>query len=66
MVEGEWIHMKIVVHGTEAALYLANATQPALLIHDLKLGDTQGTIALWAAPTTNAYFANLSISSTTE
>jgi hypothetical protein len=66
MVEGEWIHMKIVVHGTEAALYLANAIQPCLLIHDLKLGDLQGAIALWAEPTTNAYFANLNISNSTE
>ena len=66
MVEGEWIHMKVVVHGTEAALYLANAAQPCLLVHDLKLGDTQGAIALWAEPTTSAYFANLSISSTAE
>lgn len=66
MVEGEWIHMKIVVHGTEGALYLANAAQPCLLVHDLKLGDTQGAIALWAEPNTNAYFANLNISSTTE
>lgn len=66
MVEGEWIHMKITVHGTEAALYLANAAQPSLLVHDLKLGDTQGAIALWAEPTTNAYFANLTISNSTE
>jgi hypothetical protein len=66
MVEGEWIHMKIVVHGTEAALYLANAAQPSLLVHDLKLGDTQGAIALWAEPTTNAYFANLGIANSTE
>jgi hypothetical protein len=66
MVEGEWIHMKIVVHGTEAALYLGNAAQPSLLVHDLKLGDTQGAIALWAEPTTDAYFANLKISASTE
>ena len=37
MAEGEWIHMKIVVLGTKAALYLGNAAQPCLLINDLSL-----------------------------
>lgn len=50
MGEGEWIHMKIVVHGTKAALYLGGSAQPCLLINDLKLGDTQGGIALWEDP----------------
>jgi hypothetical protein len=62
MVEGEWIHMKIVVHGKEAALYLGGAEQPCLLIHDLKLGDVQGAVALWGGPGTDGYFANLEIS----
>ena len=42
MVEGKWIHMKISVHGTTAALYLGGSLQPCLLINDLKLGDMQG------------------------
>jgi hypothetical protein len=62
MVEGEWIHMKIAVQGTTAVLYLSNAAQPCLLIHDLKLGDTQGAMALWGGPGTEGYFANLEIS----
>ena len=62
MIEGEWIHMKIVVHGTKAALYLGNAAQPCLLINDLKLGDVQGAIALWGGSGTDGYFANLKIS----
>jgi hypothetical protein len=61
MAEGEWIHMKIVVHGTRAALYLGGAAQPCLLVNDLKLGDAQGTIALWGGSGTVAYFANLNI-----
>lgn len=64
MAEGEWIHMRIVVHGTQAALYLANAAQPSLLIHDLKLGDKRGAIALWGGSGTVGYFANLTISNT--
>lgn len=47
MTEGEWIHMKIVVRGTRATLYLGSATQPCLLVNDLKLGDVHGAVALW-------------------
>jgi hypothetical protein len=61
MTEGEWIHMKIVVDRTKAALYLGESTQPCLLINDLKLGDTQGAIALWGGSGTVGYFANLKI-----
>lgn len=63
MVEGEWIHMKIVVHSRKAELHLGTAGQPCLLISDLKLGDTQGAIALWGGSGTVGYFANLKISS---
>jgi hypothetical protein len=62
MAEGEWIHMKIVVHGTKAALYLGGSAQPSLLVNDLKLGDMQGAIALWGGSGTVGYFANLKIS----
>jgi hypothetical protein len=62
MVEGEWIHMKIVVYGTKAALYLGDSAQPCLLIKDLKLGDAEGGIALWGGSGTVGYFAHLKIS----
>lgn len=62
MAEGEWIHMKIVVRGAQAALYLGDATQPCLLVNDLKLGDVHGAIALWGGSGTVGYFANLKIS----
>ena len=62
MVKGEWIHIRIVVRGTNAALYLGHAAQPCLLVHDLKLGDTQGSIALWGGSSTEGYFTNLKIS----
>ena len=61
MAAGEWIHMKIVVDGTDAALYLGGSRQPCLLINDLKLGDTQGAVALWGGSGTAGYFANLNI-----
>jgi hypothetical protein len=62
MAVGKWLHMKIVVHGVKAALYLDGTAQPCLLINDLKLGDTQGEIALWGGSGTVGYFANLKIS----
>ena len=62
MVPGEWTHLKIVVQGTDASLFVGGATQPCLLVHDLKLGDAQGGVALWIGPGTEGYFSNLVIS----
>ena len=62
LVPGEWTHMKIEVTGTKARLYINGATQPALIVNDLKLGaDTRGRIALWAGTETEAWFANLTV-----
>jgi hypothetical protein len=61
MAEGEWTHMKIVVHGAKAVLYVGRSAQPCLLINDLKLGDTQGAIALWGGSGPVGYFTNLTI-----
>ena len=49
--------------GTKAQIYVNGADQPCLIVNDLKLGDTRGKIALWAHPTTDAYFSNLTVSS---
>lgn len=58
---GAWTRMKIVVSGTHAQLYVNGATQPCLIVNDLKLGDVRGRIALWAHTTTDAYFTNLQV-----
>jgi hypothetical protein len=63
IVAGEWTHLRIVVQGKNASLFVGNAAQPCLLVHDLKLGDTEGAVALWAGPGTEGYFAQLNISS---
>jgi len=62
MVPGEWVHLRIVVQGKDAALYVGKSEQPSLLIHDLKLGDSRGAIALWIGPGTEGYFKSLDIS----
>jgi hypothetical protein len=58
---GAWTKMKIEVAGTKARLYVNGATQPCLIVNDLKLGDGRGQIALWAFIATDAYFSNLKI-----
>lgn len=35
---GRWIHMRIVVAGNRAQLYLDHKERPALIVNDLKLG----------------------------
>lgn len=58
---GTWTKIKITVTGTQARLYVNGADQPALLVNDLKLGETHGQVALWAHWTTDAYFSDLTI-----
>jgi hypothetical protein len=53
--------MKIVVSNTKARLYVGGADQPCLIVNDLKLGDSHGTIALWAHATTEGYFSRLTV-----
>ncbi len=61
METGAWTHVKIEVAGTMARLYVNGATQPTLIVNDLKLGDTRGAIALWSHTYTDGYFANLRV-----
>ena len=61
MQPGDWMHLRIVVEGTNALLYVGNASQPCLLVHDLKMGEKDGAVALWIGPGTEGYFRNLKI-----
>lgn len=61
LVPGEWTHMKVVVSGTDARLYVGGAEQPCLVVKDLKLGDSEGAIALWIGTGTEAWFSNLRV-----
>ena len=58
---GVWTKLKIVVSGAKAQLYVNGASQPSLIVNDLKQGDSQGKIALWAHSTTEAYFSRINI-----
>ncbi len=60
---GEWTRLRIEVAGTTARLYVNGASQPTVVVNDLKLGESRGKIALWARVSTEAYFANLRVES---
>jgi hypothetical protein len=61
METGKWTHMRIEVHGTDALLYVNHGSNPCLIVHGLKLGDTEGAVGLWMGQDTEGYFKNLSI-----
>ena len=56
---GAWTKLKIEVSGNTARLFVNGATQPALLVTDLKHGESRGKIALWARISSDAYFSKL-------
>jgi hypothetical protein len=59
---GAWTHVKIEVGGVHARLFVNGATQPTLIVNDLKRGGTSGAIGLWVGPGTEACFRNLQVS----
>lgn len=63
MALNEWIKIKITVKDSKAQLFINDATQPCLIVNDLKHGaDTSGAIGLWVDVGTEGYFADLKVS----
>lgn len=58
---GVWTKYRIVIDGTKARLFVHGADQPCLVVNDMKLGDSEGAVALWVGPGTEGYFANLKV-----
>jgi hypothetical protein len=58
---GVWTRYRITVEGTKARLFVHGATEPCLIVNDLKLGDSSGAVALWIGPGTEGYFTGLEI-----
>lgn len=58
---GAWTKIRIEVSGSKARLYVNGATQPTLIVNDLKHGESRGKIALWARVSSDAYFSNLRV-----
>lgn len=61
VIPDEWIKLKIVVENRTAKLYVANQSQPTLIVSELLNKKTSGGIALWVGGGTNAYFTKLTI-----
>jgi len=61
METGKWTHMRIVVKGTDASLYVNHAANPCLIVHGLKLGDVEGGVGLWMGQDTEGYFKDLRV-----
>jgi hypothetical protein len=58
----EWVHLKIVVHGLQASLYINNSDHPCLVVNDLKLGENlTGAIGFWVDYGTEGYFSDLTV-----
>ena len=62
---GRWFHLKLVVAGTRADLYLDNQPAPILQIRTLKRGLTSGSIGIKSGRGAS-YFANFSYQKTDE
>ncbi len=58
---GAWTNLRIVVAGSTARLFVNGATQPALVVNDLKHGTSRGAIVLWTRISADAYFSNLRV-----
>jgi hypothetical protein len=52
-----WTKYKIDVDGTKARLFVHGATQPCLIVDDMRLPVRAGGVALWVGPGTEGYFA---------
>ena len=58
---GVWTRMRIEVSGAAARLYVHDNQQPNLIVNDLKHGVSEGGVALWIGPGSEAFFTNLRI-----
>src|SRR5215467_10373227 len=58
--KNEWFHLRLVVTGAQAKLYVKDMDKPALDITDLKTGNQKGQIALYTL-TGETYFSNFEV-----
>jgi hypothetical protein len=58
---GVWTRFRIEIDGNKARLFVHGASQPCLIVNDLKLGDSSGGVVLWIGPGTEGYFSGLEI-----
>lgn len=56
----EWIHVKVVISGKSAEIYVGDMNEPALFISELKGGLTSGKVGVETENFAAAYFSNFS------
>lgn len=63
---GRWIHLKLVVKGATARLYLDGSSRAAFIVTDMKLpAEQHGGVGIWIESGTVAHFRNLRLRSDT-
>ncbi len=58
--KGEWVHLRIEVHGTQARVFLGDMENPVLEVDELVHGISRGSIGLNGPRDGSAYFSNFS------
>lgn len=66
LVPGRWTHVRVVVAGERASLFVNDAPQPSLVVNDLKLGPARGKVGLWIGTGTIGYFSRMVVTPTRE
>ncbi|UCG27517.1 MAG: SMP-30/gluconolactonase/LRE family protein [Bacteroidales bacterium] len=61
--ENEWIHVKLVVSGSRALVFIGESEQPGLMINRLQHGISSGSIGINGPLDGSAYFSNFSYTS---
>lgn len=56
-----WMHVKLVVSGSRAELYMGNSEKPLMYMHDLKREIKPGFVGVKALPFSAGHFANFSV-----
>jgi nitroreductase len=57
----EWFHVKVIVTGTKAEVFVNDAKLPCLVVEDLKHGISQGSVGVWCGNTSAGTFTNLTV-----
>ncbi len=54
-----WFHLRIVIAGRRATVYVGDMDKPALVVPELKLGDAAGSIGFWGTFGGGGYLSDL-------
>jgi len=57
----QWVHVKLMVSGSSAELYIGNMEYPVMFMHELKREIKPGLVGIEAVPISGGHFANFSV-----